>query len=189
MLLHGGRARGCYGNDGAFPLTRVEVKGHLGKFRFRFRDLVCCGPALLCRALLKERFRSPVVSQSRSRSAAGVMAASTAAGKQRIPKVAKVGDREEPPNSNCRVGHQRQRSLCHGSRRLVVSEVAQGLVTPSSSRFCPVFVPELQSIGSVRFGSVNCLLFWSLGIPLLLPRAIKLEKGRNGNPDGCSPVP
>lgn len=34
--------------------------------------------------------------QGRSRSAATIMAASTAAGKQRIPKVAKVSDLEEP---------------------------------------------------------------------------------------------
>lgn len=75
------------------------------------------------------------------------MAASTAAGKQRIPKVAKVGDREEPQHSICDVWAPESQGsdLC-----ALVGEVARGLVIPSWSRVCPAFVPGLQIIGSVR---------------------------------------
>lgn len=63
-----------------------EVKGRPSQFRFRFRDPACCRKVVRCGRALGEGSvvpGSPAV-------AAAAMAASTAAGKQRIPKVAKV---------------------------------------------------------------------------------------------------
>ncbi|XDC80994.1 hypothetical protein R6Z07F_012167 [Ovis aries] len=63
-----------------------EVKGRPSQFRFRFRDPACCRKVARCGRALGEGSvvpGSPAV-------AAAAMAASTAAGKQRIPKVAKV---------------------------------------------------------------------------------------------------
>ncbi|XDB56363.1 hypothetical protein AB1E18_009831 [Capra hircus] len=63
-----------------------EVKSRPSQFRFRFRDPACCRKVARCGRALGEGSvvpGSPAV-------AAAAMAASTAAGKQRIPKVAKV---------------------------------------------------------------------------------------------------
>lgn len=96
--------------------------------------------------------------QGRSFSAAAIMAASTAAGKQRIPKVAKVGDVEEPQYNISDVGYQRFRAAIS----VPWSKKTGGRRDGTESCHSEVLVSRLPSLRSRvakhRFGSVNSLL-------------------------------